>query len=39
MQVKFAVKDPKSYDDMAIVEVLKKKGYSGAKKMTGPTDK
>jgi hypothetical protein len=39
MQVKFAVKDPKSYDEAAIVEVLKKKGYDGAKKMTGPTDK
>jgi hypothetical protein len=39
MQVKFAVKDSKSYDEAAIVEVLKKKGYDGAKKMTGPTDK
>lgn len=39
MQVKFAVADKKAYDEAAIVEVLKKKGYDGAKKMTGPTDK
>jgi hypothetical protein len=39
MQVKFTVADQKSYDEAAIVDVLKKKGYDGAKRLIGPTDK
>lgn len=39
MQVKFAVTDPKAYDEAAIVDVLSKKGYDGAKRLIGPTEK
>ena len=39
MQVKFTVPDPKTYDEAAIIEVIKKKGYDGAKRMIGPTEK
>ena len=39
MQVRFAVSDPKQYDEAAIIEVIKKKGYDGAKRLTGPSEK
>jgi hypothetical protein len=39
LQVKFRITDPAQYDDKKIVEVLAKKGYAGASKMTGPTEK
>lgn len=36
LQAKFAVKDPKAYDEEQVVAVLTKKGYAGAKLEAGP---
>ncbi|MFO0938504.1 MAG: hypothetical protein U0798_18525 [Gemmataceae bacterium] len=37
MQVRFAVTDPKLYDEAAVIEVITKKGYRGAKRLSGPS--
>jgi hypothetical protein len=37
MQVKFTVTDPKAYDEAAVIEAIRKKGYDGAKRLIGPT--
>jgi hypothetical protein len=37
LQVRFRVTDNSKFDDAAIVDAITKKGYSGVKKLSGPS--